>query len=86
MDIDSAAIHQIDYDPDRAKLSVRFATGCLYVYVGVPDEVHRSFVAADSKRRFFQSEIRDRYPFNRLESPPPACPGSPSPAGGARSA
>ena len=66
MHVDSTAISDIDYDADRAKLFVRFASGELYVYVGVPGEVHRSFVDADSKGRFFQFRIRDRYPFNRL--------------------
>jgi hypothetical protein len=66
MEVDSAAIQAIDYDHDRAKLFVRFVSGEAYVYVGVPGEVHRSFVDADSKGRFFQAEIRDRYPYNRL--------------------
>lgn len=68
MDVDSRAIQEIDYDEDRAKLLVRFASGERYVYVGVPGEVHRSFLGADSKGRFFQAEIRDRYPYNRLDS------------------
>jgi lysyl-tRNA synthetase class 2 len=68
MDVDSAAIQAIDYDEDRAKLFVRFESGESYVYVGVPGEVHRSFVEASSKGRFFHAEIRDCYPFNRLES------------------
>ena len=68
MDVDSTAIREIDYDADRDKLLVRFVSGEAYVYVGVPAEVGRSFVEADSKGRFFQSQIRDRYPFNRLES------------------
>ena len=67
MDVKSTAIHEIDYDAERAKLRVRFVSGEQYVYVGVPGEVHRSFVEADSKGRFFQLEIRDRYPFNRLD-------------------
>ena len=67
MDVHSTAISTIDYDPQRAKLLVRFSSGERYVYVGVPGEVHRSFVEADSKGRFFQAEIRDRYPYNRLE-------------------
>jgi lysyl-tRNA synthetase class 2 len=67
MDVDSTAIHEIDYDADREKLLVRFVSGERYVYVGVPGEVCRSFIDADSKGRFFQAEIRDRYPFNRLE-------------------
>jgi lysyl-tRNA synthetase class 2 len=66
MDVDSTAISAIDYDRDRAKLLVRFVSGERYVYVGVPGEVCRSFLEAESKGRFFQSEIRDRYPYNRL--------------------
>ena len=67
MDVDSTAISEIDYDAERTKLLVRFMSGERYVYVGVPGEVHRSFVEADSKGRFFQLQIRDRYPFNRLD-------------------
>jgi hypothetical protein len=67
MDVDSSAIQAIDYDGARAKLLVTFASGEEYVYVGVPGEVHRSFLDADSKGRFFQAEIRDRYPYNRVE-------------------
>ena len=67
MEIESTAISEIDYDAERAKLLVRFQSGERYVYVGVPGEVHRSFVDAESKGRFFQSEIRDQYPYNRIE-------------------
>lgn len=68
MDVDSTAISEIDYDEERAKLLVRFTSGERYVYVGVPAEICRSFVEADSKGRFFQSQIRDRYPFNKLNA------------------
>jgi hypothetical protein len=68
MDVESTAISQIDYDAERAKLLVRFMSGERYVYVGVPAEVCRSFVEADSKGRFFQLQIRGRYPFNKLDS------------------
>lgn len=68
MEVDSTAIQDIDYDAERAKLLVRFQSGERYVYVGVPGEVHRSFVEADSKGGFFQAEIRDRYPYNRLDA------------------
>ena len=68
MEVDSSAISEIDFDAERGKLLVRFISGERYVYVGVPGEVCRSFVAADSKGRFFQAQIRDRYPFNRLDA------------------
>jgi lysyl-tRNA synthetase class 2 len=68
MHVDSEAISDIRYDEARAKLFVRFQDGDEYVYVGVPGEVHRSFLDADSKGHFFVDEIRDRFPFNKLES------------------
>ena len=67
MDVDSTAIQAIDYDEVRAKLFVRFVSGERYLYVGVPGEICRSFLDAESKGRFFQAEIRDQYPYNRLE-------------------
>lgn len=67
MQVESEAIDDISYDAERAKLFVRFHDGDRYVYVGVPGEVHRSFVDAQSKGRFFAYEIRDRYPYNKLD-------------------
>ena len=67
MEVESTAIGEIDYDAERAKLIVRFVSGERYVYVGVPGEVHRSFCASPFKGRFFQRQIRDRYPYNRLD-------------------
>ncbi|MFO1012975.1 MAG: KTSC domain-containing protein [Caulobacteraceae bacterium] len=67
MQISSDAIRTIRYDAGRQKLFVRFVDGDEYVYVGVPGEVHRSFVDAASKGRFFAHEIRDQYPYNRLD-------------------
>lgn len=43
MQVESEAIREINYDAERAKLFVTFNDGDLYVYVGVPGEVHRSF-------------------------------------------
>jgi lysyl-tRNA synthetase class 2 len=61
-------ITDISYDGQRSKLLVAFDDGGRYVYVGVPGEVHRSFVEAPSRDTFFVLEIRDRYPFNRLNA------------------
>ena len=68
MQVVSEAIHDISYDAERAKLYVGFRDGDRYVYVGVPGEVHRSFLDAESKGAFFAREIRDRYPYNKLDS------------------
>jgi hypothetical protein len=66
MHVESEAISDIRYDEERAKLFVRFHDGDEYVYVGVPGEVHRSFLDSESKGSFFDYEIRDRFPFNKL--------------------
>lgn len=68
MQVQSTAIQDIRYDEQRAKLFVTFSDGDAYVYVGVPGEVHRSFVDADSKGQFFAYEIRDQYPYNKLQA------------------
>ena len=67
MQVESEAIREINYDEERAKLFVTFNDGDLYVYVGVPGEVHRSVLDADSKGRFFAYEIRDQYPYNKVD-------------------
>ncbi len=67
MDVDdSSAIRGIRYDPERQRLVVRFIDGDEYAYVGVPGEVHRSFIDAESKGRFFVAEISGKYPYNKL--------------------
>ena len=66
MRVDSTAIRAIDYHPPRRRLRVTFVSGDRYVYRGVSGEVHRAFCEAESKGRFFQMRIRDRYPYARL--------------------
>lgn len=70
MYVDSSAIRAIDYDRGRRRLQVTFVSGDRYVYRGVPGEVHRAFVEAESKGRFFRAKIRDHYPYARLNWPP----------------
>ncbi|MDO9224237.1 MAG: KTSC domain-containing protein [Caulobacter sp.] len=68
MRVESTAISDIRYEDDRQKLFVRFEGGGEFVYVGVPGELHRSLMEAESRGRFFTDRIRDRFPYNRLNS------------------
>ena len=61
-------ITEVQYDENRDKLVVRFGDGHGLVYVGVPGEVGRSFIDAESRQGYFDAEIADRYPYNRLDS------------------
>ena len=67
MPCQSTAIRDIRYEDDRQKLFVTFVDGGEYVYVGVPGALHRSLVEADSQGRFFIDQIRDAFPYNRLD-------------------
>jgi len=64
--VESSAILDIEYDRVRRSLHVTFVSGDLYAYEEVPARAHRAFLVAESKGRFFQAEIRDRYPFTKL--------------------
>ena len=60
MIVQSTVIRDIGYDDRQGKLTLRFSDGDTYVYVGAPETVHRSLLAAPSKGRFFFEAIRDR--------------------------
>ena len=57
----SEAISDVEYDAARRWLFVRFVSGAWYAYLDVPPTVHQAFLGADSKGRFFQAQVRDRY-------------------------
>ena len=63
--VESEAIAEIQYDPARAMLFVRFVDGDWYSYFDVPAAVHSAFVEAESHGRFFQENIRDKYDYRR---------------------
>ena len=64
--IDSSAIEAVQYDAARRRLDVELTNRRAYRYFDVPAEVYRSFMAADSKGRFYNDEIRDEYEYARL--------------------
>lgn len=64
--IDSSAIEAVQYDATRQWLDVELTNRRVYRYFDVPAEVYRSFMAADSKGRFYNDEIRDEYEYARL--------------------
>ena len=62
----STAIGRIAYTSDDRELDVTFVdSGRTYTYIGVEPEVHEEFVTAFSKGQFFNTRIKNRYPFRR---------------------
>ena len=62
----STAIADIEYDPERTRLTITFMSGRIYDYYGVPLEVVADFQSASSKGAFFNTRIRDRYRYEEI--------------------
>lgn len=60
---DSAAITSIEH---TQTLEVRFKSGNTYRFFGVPHGVYESFKASDSQGAFFNSDIKDKYSFEKV--------------------
>lgn len=57
----SSVIRGAWYLPDRQELDLLFVSGRRYVYSQVPLAIARAFAEAQSKGRFYNREIRNRF-------------------------
>lgn len=64
---DSSTIAAIRYDPRTELLDIRFTSGSVYRYEGVPEFVYRALLRADSKGRYFNEIVRDGYEYEELD-------------------
>lgn len=62
----SSVIRGAWYLTDRQELDLLFISGRRYVYSDVPLSVARAFAEAPSKGRFYNAEIRDRFPCRQV--------------------
>lgn len=63
--VQSSSLASIGYDSSTQVLEVEFHDGSIYRYAAVPPGVHRDFLAARSKGRFFATFVRGRYAFEK---------------------
>jgi len=66
--VPSSVIQTFGYDEDERRLTVRFVSGLVYAYAGVPAEIVAGLRAASSKGHYFTECIRDRFTFTRLRA------------------
>lgn len=62
----SSELRSVGYDADALILEIEFQNGRVYQYHGVPPPIFESLLTAQSKGRFFNGNIRDRYAYTRL--------------------
>jgi hypothetical protein len=59
--VESTSIMSVGYTAASQVLEVVFRRGTVYRYLSVPADVFVAFVAAPSKGRYFNANVRDRY-------------------------
>jgi hypothetical protein len=65
--VESSTLASVGYDEMQYLLELEFRSGELYQYFGPPGSIHRELMTAESKGRFFNQNIRDRFPCVRLQ-------------------
>ena len=68
--VDSSNVAAVGYDPDTRTLRVRFHSGGVYDYAGVPPEIHAALMAGESKGGYLARAIRPHYAATRVETRP----------------
>jgi hypothetical protein len=59
--VNSSAIEAVGYDPGSRRMKIRFTSGKVYDFCGVPESVHSSLMRAYSKGTCYNDHIKDRY-------------------------
>ena len=59
--VQSSAIAQVGYSKRRHILEIEFVNGAIYRYFDIPVSVHRDLMSAESKARFYDSNVRRHY-------------------------
>jgi hypothetical protein len=62
----SSMMRSAGYDDDHAVLEIEFVTGHVYRYHAVPRRDWLGLMDAESKGRYFDACIRDKYPMRRV--------------------
>ncbi len=64
--VQSRDIAIVGYDPATKALEIAFRNGGVYRYAGVPEEIHKNLMSAESHGTYFNQNIKDKYPSAKL--------------------
>ena len=64
--VESSGLVSVGYDEASETLEVEFPSGTIYQYYEVPKELYDELMAASSKGRFFNGELRNSFPSDRV--------------------
>ena len=70
LDWKSTALTAANYQDQSALLELEFRGGAIYRYEGVPSQVYQELQMAESKGRYFNLHIRDRFTYAKIDPAP----------------
>jgi KTSC domain-containing protein len=59
--VESSNIAAVGYDAETQTLTVEFRNGSKHAYTSVPPETHHALMLADSKGKYFHTNIRNAF-------------------------
>jgi hypothetical protein len=63
----STVISTINYDVETATLRITYVSGSVYDYKNVPESVFLELRSSHSKGAFFNQQIKNRFPFEKIK-------------------
>lgn len=66
-EVESTIMRSVGYDQRNQVLEIEFQSGLIYQYLDIPPALYKALWEAESKGRYFNSEIRDTYEFIRVD-------------------
>lgn len=67
--VESTTLDCISYAAERSMLEVQFQDGALYRFFAVPATCFQELLRSESKGRYFNANIRNRFRFQRVADP-----------------
>lgn len=64
--VTSSNLQSVGYDPLTRALEIKFHSGGIYRYSGVPEERYHNLMRAVSKGSYFDNYIKNRYPTRKV--------------------
>ena len=65
--VTSSNLLAIGYDPSNETLRIRFKNNTIYDFYNVPLKLYEGLMNANSKGKYFQAYIKDKYPYNKVQ-------------------
>jgi hypothetical protein len=65
----SSTLSSASYSRDSRILEREFCSGTIYRYFDIPQEIHYALLAAESKGKFFNANIRNCFRYQEISHP-----------------